>query len=208
MRMTLLGDSQVRRLKLVWDSVDITTDSFAVGGLTTEQLKTVISRHCSEFNKTCFVLIGINDILQNIPLEKIKSNIRSIVKYLVKMNFNIFISTLPPTLHNSIEVQETIHAINILIQSFNTSVNVNVIYLNKHFKPFNMQDEHYYVYKHKHGKPDLIHLSSLGLRNLMFLICDAVAGQRPSAPPPPPRHALLPAATTATERDSTPGPEG
>lgn len=191
MSVTLLGDSHVRRLHEVWDNVNITTDSFAVGGLTTERLKTVISRHNAVFNQTCFVLIGINDILRKIPPRKIISNIKSIVKYLVKKDFVIFISTLPPTLHISSQIQEKIRTINIFIQSFQTTVNVNVIHFHKHFKPFNARDEHYYIFNNKPGKPDLIHLSAPGLRNLMNLICDAVAlQQRPTTTPhpSPPRH--------------------
>lgn len=176
MNLTLLGDSQVVRLHKVWGSSRQFTsaDTCAVSGCTTEHLKTLISRYNHVLNHTCFLLIGINDILSSVPTYKIKDNIASIIKYLKKKHKIILISTLAPTLHKNKPIQDNIREINIFIQSFATSSTVKVIKLHKLFKPFNQDDQCYYQLQYFNGKPDYVHLSNAAFQQLIRQISEAV----------------------------------
>jgi len=177
MNMTLLGDSQVVRLQKVWRrSLQVSSlDMCAIGGCTTEHLKTLISRHHHKFNQKCFLMIGINDILSGVPINKTKDNISSIIKYLKKKHINIFISTLPPTLHKNMQIQDSVRHINIFIQSFATSSGITVIKLHKLFKPFNREDKCFYQLRYYQGKPDFVHLSTAAFQELITLIIEAAA---------------------------------
>lgn len=153
---------------------DIRAESYAVGGLTTSGLREIVCRNSANFNQTCFILIGVNDIMNNTTVTQIKSNIKSIVKYLTSKDYKLLLSTLPPTLHKSSEIDSKIRELNIFIQSYNTAPKVKVIYLNKLFKPYNQHDQQFYAQKYERGKPDYVHLAPAGLRVLQSLITEAV----------------------------------
>lgn len=180
----MLGDSQVKRLLRAWVNGGSRQKKMAAhcaeSGWTTNDLKIAIRQHQASSHSTCFILIGLNDILQHIPTEKIKSNILTIINILVTSGKHVIISTLPPTLNSSKKQQSEIKNLNIYIQSLQTKSNVSVISFHKHFPPFSSQNLDHYQLHYPDGRPDRLHLSMKGFQLLISLIAGAL--------PPTPAH--------------------
>lgn len=185
--MSLVGDSQARRLRetilKLYPETSRNKD-LVQSGLCSEQLKTMIRKEATFLNKLCFVIIAINDILQGISCSVIKQNISTIVAILKTHNKSVIISTLPPVLNQSDNIRDSIKSINIFIQSLHTKDSVTVLFLHRHFPPFNTQMNDYYQLRYHHNRPDNIHLSSQGhnlLINLISAHCQRTTTPLPSA---------------------------
>lgn len=138
--ISLLGDSQVRRLlfslmKHHAGSPTTRTD-FIQGGLCSDQLKIEVRRRVKTFQPNSFILIGINDILNNLPIYSINNNISTIIRVLSQHRKTILIPTLPPDINQSTSIEQAIQSLNIFIQSLSTHPSVSVIKFHLHFPPF------------------------------------------------------------------------
>lgn len=179
-RITLLGDSQVRRMiKTLIDNhiIEPSCVNYAVGGLCVAELKRVVRRRVQTFKDICFVLISINDILKNIPLNNIKNNIKVTVGIIIKNQRSVIVSTLPPVLNASESVSAKITDINVFILSLQTSDRVRVISLHEHFHPFKPINKQLYQRRYHNNRTDNIHLSSQGHLLLASLISNAIPSQ-------------------------------
>lgn len=181
----MLGDSQMKRLLRAWAGNNGSrqkkmTAHCAESGWTTTELKIAIRQNHTSFNSICFVLIGLNDILQKVPITTVKSNILSIVNILTTSGKSVLISTLPPTLDRIDKRQSEIKIINIFIQSLQTKPNVSVITFHKQFPPFSSNNLDLYQLSYANGRPDKLHLSINGFQLLISLIREVL--------PPGPHH--------------------
>lgn len=146
-------------------------------GWTTSHLKIAIRQSIPFLHETCFILIGLNDVLQHIPLHEIKSNLLAIINILNKSGKSSILSTLPPTLNQCPNQQAEIKEINVFIQSLQTK-NIFTLHFHKHFPPFSPITNNLYQLKYSDGRPDHLHLSMKGFRLLISLINDSLSSPR------------------------------
>lgn len=171
--VSLLGDSQVRRMIKTLTKLGPNHPrerDYAISGLRSDNLKTIVRECSSDFHKVCFILVGINDILKGYPIASIKQNIKSTINILVRDNKTVLISTLPPILYANEPVGNDIKILNIFIQSLQRAHSVIVIKLHKHFSPFIVTDMTLFQQYYKDNKPDNVHLSADGHLLLIGLI--------------------------------------
>lgn len=169
MIVSVIGDSQARRLGEVWTNTSHlsawTVDYRCTkGGWTTAHLKAAVRKYTHVFHTHCVIFIGINDILHNFPHKVTKQNIKSIIHLLRKNNIYIFILTLPPTVSYTYSEMQRIQQFNVLIQSFSTSHQISVIPIHKQFFPFQSYNPSLYRIVNNNGTCDDIHLSRSGFR--------------------------------------------
>lgn len=170
--VSVLGDSQARRMCGVWEQLDdgVEIDSRGTcGGWTTDDLKRSI-RQLHNLNPICIVFVSVNDIFKHLPIDHTKSNFKTIIKLLRSKHKKILISTLPPTLYNDPKQQEQIRILNVFIQSLNNPPETTVINFHKLFHPFEQINKSYFQIKYNNGRPDLVHLSKQGYRALISLL--------------------------------------
>lgn len=195
MEVSLLGDSQMVRVRRTWrtqrpagDEADYDCTG---SGWTTKDLLSAVRVSGNKLRPVCVVLIGINDITKCIPMNSTKKSISSLITFLTRSKKRILIATLPPTLHTrSSSIHQATRQLNIYIQSFNTHPSTSVIYFHKHFFPFSSVNPKLFEQRYTDGRPDLIHLSAVGHSLLIRLISNALAVSslpRPPTSPPPPR---------------------
>lgn len=182
---SVMGDSQAVRLGRLWSTsgrfqnVDVEC-SCAGSGWTTTQLKMEIRKVTITNSIFCVVLVGINDILRNIPLTVIKRNIKTIVKLLTKQERTVFVIlvTLPPTLNASAELLKSIKQFNVFIQSLATFKQTSIIQFHKLFVPFSHPDNRLYQCVFPDGRLDKVHLSRRGYGELLALLRNRFAELR------------------------------
>lgn len=171
----MLGDSQIKRLLRGRGVRRAEVDShYAESGWTTQQLKIAVRQNQSSLHLQCFILIGLNDVIQNIKIKQTKTNIRTIVNLLTDSKRTVFISTLPPMLNANHYQQQNIKNINVFIQSLHSKTNVIVLQFHKQFPPFAPINHRYYQLRYANGRPDNLHLSMEGFRLLISLISDVL----------------------------------
>lgn len=172
-RISVLGDSQARRMSEVWvrtvNNIDLDHRG-ARGGWTTSDLKHSLKNLLSDLNQTCIIFISINDIFKNIPENQTKSNFKTIIQLIKSSNRNILIITLPPTLNNNTQQQEKIRNINVFLQSLHNPPAVQTIQFHKLFHPFSRNNKQYFQLKYHNNRPDPVHLSNQGYLKLISLL--------------------------------------
>lgn len=176
--VSLLGDSQVRRLidtLIQQGHRRLDHQDFAQGGIDTYKLKQEVRRRVTVFQRICFVLISINDILRHIPLPIIKQNLQATIKILLRNNKTVLISTLPPVLNPSSKVKDTIVAVNIFILSLQSQPGITVIRLHSHFPPFTKLNLDLFQLRYHNNRRDSTHLSAQGHLLLTSLISCALS---------------------------------
>lgn len=194
--VSVLGDSQGVRLVRVGGGQQSTTQQWSIehsvahGGWTTQDLKCAIRNQVSVLKPTCIIFIGINDIFKSIAPEKTKINIKTIIRLLKSHNKTIYITTLPPTLHTP-HIQPKIKSLNIFIQSLNNPPSIQSIKFHKLFPPFAPMNLSLYNKKYRNGKPDNVHLSSAGFKQLVRHISPRVDDLLPTPPAPLHRQQLI-----------------
>lgn len=176
-QVSLLGDSQVKRLQKTILSLDPNykcDKNYAVGGLCSDTLKSVVRANLTNFYTTVFLLIGINDILKGFPISSVKRNIKTIVIMLSRSNRTILLSTLPPTLCMNNDVFCKIQELNVFIQSLETNKSVTIITLHKHFFPISSDNKNLFQLRKYNGTADNIHLSSKGHMLIIELLIQQI----------------------------------
>lgn len=182
--VSLLGDSQVVRVRRTCFSLYRASDGgnndCSGSGWTTRDLLYAVRSRRNTLRPVCVIMIGINDIIKNLPISLTKKSISTIIDILAKSRKSILISTLPPTLHsNSSPVHQSIRNLNVFIQSFNTHPQTTVINFHKQFIPFSSFNPSLFQQQYTDGRPDLIHLSAAGHSLLITLINSKLADNAP-----------------------------
>lgn len=179
-KISLLGDSQTVRMVKVWKQCagcPRLETSCAFSGWTTGQLREAVNTKVSGLEETCFIFIGVNDVIRNFSHQDMVQNLKVIIKHLIYHNKTILISTLPPLLHSSPEQEQLIKFFNVRVQSYSTHNSITVIPFHRVFPPFSEGKLEFYQLKYYNGRKDNVHLSPAGLKKLMELIISALGGK-------------------------------
>lgn len=167
------------RLRRSWREGSWSEDC-SKGGWRTGDLLSAVRRRGHTFNFICVVLVAINDILSDIPVSKIQSNLKSIITFLTRLKRIILICTIPPPLYSTQSQKTVIFHINKFILSFSNKANIRIISLHKQFPPYVPLNKELYQLYCRYGKRDGLHLSYQGHQVLIRLIKEATQETFPS----------------------------
>lgn len=161
-----IGDSQMKRF--VRTAGFHGEQKLAVSGATTRQLIQLIRRELPFIRQTVYLWVAVNDILQQVNLNIIKHNFKTILQLLLRAGKKIIIINLPPILEDS-RNNFYIKNLNKFLEQYKSNSQISLI----DFHSVILQDNNpqkLYCQIYNNGARDKVHVSPNGHRKLLQLL--------------------------------------
>lgn len=166
----LIGDSQLRRFARYCSL----PHDYCYSGCTISKLKSHL-KSVPSLPKKVIVMIGSNDLNQNSPVQNLKRDYLSLVKYILRQCDHVILLVCPVILRKRSESSHwtALNYLTSLTYSFQSNSKVDVLNLNIQSSTCVLKP-HYFEQYYSHGKIDELHLNSIAfdcLRSALQSVC-------------------------------------
>lgn len=173
----LLGDSIFKRLLAEFSSdFSVLSARTSVSGIRVAELKRVIKDVRLKLSgSTAVLLVGANDVVKGTPLKDLKLQLKSLIRYLVRIKVKLTVlEILPiPRYENKPDIVSYVLEVNKFIRSFKSD-KVRVLNTQCYFTANDRISVELYCKYLRRDKVDLLHPNKLGLRKLRDIIKEAL----------------------------------
>lgn len=177
MSLVLLGDSIFKRLYIEYYNLfSELSGIFCISGITVKELYFLVKKNHNLLKSKCVVLmIGTNDILNQNELIEVKTFLKVLIRYLIRLSVKLYLCDLipiPAIFHSSIQV-DSLKLYNSFIRSFQ-GVFCTILHTYDYFT-YNSKD-YFFLYCQYYGRSkriDMIHPNSHGLLVLKLFILNS-----------------------------------